>query len=382
RAEGPTRNPGLEPIGIGRATLRNAFLEVTAARDGTLSLTDLASGREYSGLLALEDTADIGDGWFHGVALQDRAFLSTGGTVTFGLTENGPLLARLQIRVEWAVPAEFDSRTNQRSAQMVPFAVEHRVTLRRDAAHVEIETTVHNHARDHRLRLLCPTGFANAKAYWSDTPFDAVERPVKLRDTHADREIQVEMTPQQNWVATGDGQHGLALLAPGQYESAVLDQPDRPLCLTLLRAFRRAVFTDGNEGGQIQGTHCFRMALKPFAGTLPAAGLFQLAQAVAAPVRAVTTETADLRHLAPLPAPTAQERPRVEGNVVLSACQLSEGNQWVFRVFNPSAKAEPLRLHGARTWAIVNLRGESATPLPRPEAVVRPRQILTLLATP
>lgn len=382
RAEGPTRNADRRAIGVGRATLRNAFLEVTAANDGTLSLTDLRSGRVFCGLLGMEDTSDIGDGWFHGIALQDRAFLSTGGNATFGITENGPLLARLHIRVEWAVPAEFDFRLNRRAEKVAPLVVEHLVTLRRDSARVEVETTVHNHVRDHRLRLLCPTGFAEAASFWADTPFDAVERPIALRDTHADREIQVEMTPQQNWVATGDGRHGLALLAPGQYESAVLDQPDRPLCVTLLRAFRRAVFTDGNEGGQIQGIHRFRLAIQPFEGTLPAAALFHAAQALAAPVRSATAEPRDFRYGAPAALIGSGETPRVEGDAVLSACHLEQDGRWTLRLFNPSDAPLPLLLKGAKAWEITNLRGEGGKPVSGGKTTIQPRQILTLRATP
>lgn len=377
RASGPTRiaRPGV--IGRARNTLRNNFLEVTARDDGTLALTDLARGCTYSGLLALEDTADIGDGWFHGVALQDRAFLSSGGAATFGLAENGPLLARLRIRVEWSVPAEFDFQKNERSPRLAPLVVEHLVTLRRDDAHVEIETVVHNVIRDHRLRVFCPTGL-EAGQFLADTPFDAVSRPVGLReDNPLLRELQVEMTPQQNWVAVGDEKRGLALVAPGQYESAVLDQPDRPLCLTLLRAFRRAVFTDGNEGGQIQGAHKFRLALKPFGGPVPVVDLFHLAQSLAAPARGVWLEPRDFHGLPPIR--EIEDRPRIEGAVVLSTCRSGGEGRWTFRVFNPTDTPAPVRLHGTATWIVTDLRGRKREDAGT-SVTVAPRQILTLQA--
>lgn len=381
RAEGPTRISQAEAIGVGRNTLRNNFLEVVAEDNGTLTLTDLASGQIYSGLLAMEDTADIGDGWHHGVTLQDQGFLSTGGLTTYGLTENGPLLARLRIRVEWRAPAEFDFRKNERSSQFAPIVAEHIVTLRKDAPHAEVETTVHNFIRDHRLRLFCPTGLSRTEHFWADTPFDAVRRPIALRpDNHLLREIQVEMTPQQNWVATSNGERGLALLAPGQYESAVLDQPDRPLCLTLLRAFRRAIFTDGNEGGQIQGTHKFRLALKPFCGAVPATELFHLAQSLAAPARGVCLEPRDFRDFTVQPIAKLDDRPRVEGSAVLSACQKSGEHQWLFRVFNPTDAPVDLRLSGASSWEIENFRGEKKAKIERC-VTVAPKQILTLRGT-
>lgn len=352
---GPTRIPQAGAIGVARDTLRNEFLEAQAMSDGTLRLTDRTTGRVLTGLLALEDTADIGDGWFHGVALQEAGFLSTGGQVTFGLQENGPLVARLHVRVEWLVPREFDFKNMRRSAELAPLVVEHRITLRKDARHVEIATTVHNTIRDHRLRLFCPTGHGAAKTYVSDSPFDAVERPVGLRaDNHTLRELQVEMTPQQNWIAGGD----LALLAPGQYESAMLDQPDRPLCVTLLRAFRKAVFTDGNEGGQIQGAHTIQLGLRP--GPATPAELYRLAQALAAPVRGVYLDVQDLAEIK-----TRRRKanvPAVSGDVVLSA-QYRDGDRWVFRVFNPSGKAQTVRLTGGSNWRQTDLQGTNARPV-------------------
>ena len=381
RSEGPTRIAMDEMIGVDRKTLRNAFLEVSAADNGTVSLKDLSSGEEYHGLLALEDTADIGDGWFHGIALQDRSFLSTGGNATFGVTENGPLLARLCIRVEWMVPTHFDFQTSRRSASLAPLVVEHVLTLRKDCAHVEVETTVHNTTSDHRLRVFCPTGLSHVDSFWADTPFDAVERPVKLaKDRHLARELQVEMTPQQNWVATTDGERGLALLAPGQYESAVLDQPDRPLCLTLLRGFRRAVYTDGNEGGQIHGTHKFRMALKPFDGPVPATGLFQIAQSLAALPQVVFLDAGDLAHLPKTRARRLEECSAIAGTVVLSCCHMQDGH-WIFRVFNPSDKQESIRLLGEGAWEIIDMRGNNPERIGAGQCAVAPRQILTLRAS-
>ena len=380
RATEPTRIPQQNTIGVSRNKLRNEFLEVTAANDGTISIIGLKSGAQYHGLLAMEDTADIGDGWFHGIALQDRPYLSTGGTVSMGVTENGPLLARLQLRIEWLVPAEFDFHTNQRSGKLVPFVVEHLVTLRKGNDYVEIDTTVHNSTSDHRLRLFCPTGLSGVERFWADTAFDAVERPVKLReDNHLLREIQIEMTPQQNWVATTDGEQGLALLAPGQYESAVLDHSDRPLCLTLLRGFRKAVFTDGNEGGQIHGVHKFRMALRPFGGSLPATELFHLSQTLAAGLRSVFLDSSDLRYMTSVATARVEDRPSIEGSVVLSACH-REDAAWIFRIFNPSGSPAEVKLAKGNSWQITDMRGEAGEQLDQATLVVAPKQILTLRA--
>ena len=360
--EGPTRMPIDGTLGVAPNRLRNAFLEVTAEANGTVTLTDRVSGQVYRNQLALEDIADIGDGWFHGMALTDRAYLSTGGKVSLGLTENGPLLARLHLRVEWEVPREFIFSRGERSAELVPLVVEHRVTLRQDSRYAEIETTVHNTARDHALRLHCPSGCSSARTFWADSPFDAVQRPIALRkDRHLLKELQVEMTPQQNWVAVSHAKAGLALLAPGQYESAVLDQPDRPLAVTLLRAFRRAVLTDDNEGGQIQGTHKFILGLVPFQSSravpVPAAQLSRWAQNLAAPVRCHEANLSSA--LPPYSTQTSTApRPGIEGDVVLSTSCCPAPGQRLIRFYNPSDRTQNVKLIGGKKWEETDLDGK------------------------
>ena len=383
-AEGPTRISFENSIGIAPNRLRNGFLDVVAESNGTLTLTDLASGRVYRDQLVLEDSADIGDGWFHGIALQDRSYLSTGGKVTFGLMENGPLLARLHIRVEWDVPQEFDFDRKVRSEKLIPLVAEHLVTLRKGSRYAEIQTTIHNTVRDHRVRLSCSSGYTQAKTFWADSAFDAVERPIALNaDRHLLRELQVEMTPQQNWVAVGHGNSGLALLAPGQYESGVLDQSDRPLCVTLLRGFRKAVFTDGNDGGQILGSHRFVLGLAPFATSrtqpMPAALLSHYAQNLATPVRSHYLDFADLASM-PAPRSSTHTHPSIEGDVVLSASYSLTPGERLIRFYNPNDRATNVRLIGGKDWREVDLEGNVLRKISTRTLKVSARKIVTLSA--
>jgi alpha-mannosidase/mannosylglycerate hydrolase len=384
-ATGATRISFENALGVAPNCLRNAFLEITAESNGTLTLHDRVTGQVYRNQLLLEDIADIGDGWFHGIALTDQSYLSTGGKVSLGLTENGPLLARLHLRVEWEVPREFLFNEGVRSRDLVPLVVEHRVTLRKESRYAEIETTVHNTARDHCLRLHCPSGLASTKTFSADAPYDAVERPIALRkDRHLLKELQVETTPQQNWVAVGDGKHGLALLAPGQYESGVLDQPERPLVVTLLRAFRRAVFTDGNEGGQIQGAHKFALGLAPLKlgrnEPMPAARLSRWAQDLAAPVRARFMNLPSAPEATPARKSKAPQIPAVSGDVVLSASYAPSPGQRLIRFFNPANRPTTVKLTGASHWKEIDLEGKLVRKLSGRTLKVAAHKIVTLIA--
>jgi alpha-mannosidase/mannosylglycerate hydrolase len=146
---------------------------------------------------------------------------------------------------------------------------------------------IDNHARDHRIRVLCESG-VGSDTYLADSAFDVIKRKIGLPpDNHTYRELAVETTPQANWTAVFDNRRGLAVVAPGLPETAVRDEPRRTLALTLLRGFRRTVFTDGEEGGQSLGRHQFRYRLVPLAGKPSVTRLAELAQQTAAGVRAV-----------------------------------------------------------------------------------------------
>ena len=100
--------------------------------------------------------------------------------------------------------------------------------------------------------------------------------------------------PQQTWTAVFDDNGGLAVISAGLCESAVQDLPDRPIALTLVRATRRTVFTDGEPNGQIQGNHTFRYWLAPLAGAPERGHLCRLGQRIDGGLRAVCLDAEDI----------------------------------------------------------------------------------------
>jgi hypothetical protein len=333
--DGPTRHSG--SLAVSHRAIENEFLRVEAAANGTLTVTDKRSGRRFGELLTFEDRADIGDGWFHGLAVNDRIFCSTASGADVALVSDGLAKATLRIAVTLNVPREFDFRAMQRSPETVPLRIVSDVTLRRGADRVEVSTTVENTVLDHRLRVLLPTGLAG-ETYLSSSAFDVVERPVALaRDNDTRDELDVETRPQYTWTAFGDGKAGLAVVSRGLPESAVVNSPDRPIALTLFRSFRRAVFSNDNPGGQVQGTLSFRYDIVPLSGPIPVSRLYTLGQRVNGPVRSVALLRRDLA-ASPGAATLPRERSflRVEGEAVVSAVQPGERGLTV-RLFNPGA---------------------------------------------
>lgn len=284
----PTRHPAGR-LATGDRTLENEFLRVAVQANGSLCVTDKRSGAVYDRLLVFEERADIGDGWFHGVAVNDRIYSSTACPADVALVAAGAYRATLRIVNRMEVPEcfEFDTKM-RRSERTRTLLITSEVTLRAGADHLEICTTLDNQVRDHRLRVLFESG-ARAATYLADSAFDIVERPIALpADNHLHKELAVECTPQASWTAVHDGARGLAIVAPDLPETAVRDVPERPIALTLLRGFRRTVFrSDDEPGGQSLGTHVFRYRLVPLAGAPDGARLSRLGQQMWGGLRAV-----------------------------------------------------------------------------------------------
>jgi alpha-mannosidase len=331
----PTRHPQLRSLATSERSMENEFLSVAIGANGTLTLIDRRNQEIYQRLLTFEDTADIGDGWFHGQAVNDQRFVSSAAQVDIALVHDGAQMSQFRIRTLFHVPREylFDSRF--RSEELVPLVIDSLITLRAGSDRLEVTTKVNNTAKDHRLRVLFPTG-TQAKTYLADSSFDVVERKIGLpTDSHLYRELPVETGPQQSWTAVRDKKRGLAVISTGLMESAVRDQPERPLALTLFRSTRRTVLTDGQPNGQLQGVMEFRYWIVPLAADVPRRKLFDQGLQLSGGIRAVYIGTHDLptdRSHAILPAFASFLK--LNGPVVLSSVRNLEGSLEV-RLFNP-----------------------------------------------
>lgn len=319
-----------------RNVLENEFLRVLVADNGTVDLTDRVNGRVYSGLLLLEDCGDIGDGWYHGLALNDETFHSTACHADVTLLHDGPFTATIRVSTHLRVPESFDFRAMRRAKETVLLPVDNYLTLCKDTPYLEVRTVVRNTAADHRLRMIFPTGVRSG-TYWTDSVLDVQERDVQLRpDNHLYRELEVETKPQRSWTAITDGDGGLAVVASGLPETAVRDYESRPIALTLLRSTRRTVYTDGEPDGLLLGRDLeYRCRIVPLQGRRNPALLTYYGQELAAGHRETVLAWHDLPVNHPggtLPATAGFLR--VDGPVVVTSTRIVAG--WMeVRMFNP-----------------------------------------------
>ena len=344
----------------GARTLENEHLRVEVAADGTLIVTEKATGRVYAGLNEFEDSGEAGHPWRHIAPAYDEVISSVGAPFTVSVVEAGPLSATLKIEHRMQIPVKLEEDQSdtirrldangdgaRRSAERKEIVVTSLVRLVRDARSVEVTTSFVNECKDHRLRVCFPT-HVNAKASAAETPFDVVERPIDRPEGSPWALSPNPTHPMGRFVDVSDGVNGLAVANDGLREYEVVDTKERRLCLTLMRAYQVELTTVSwrwerhpeMELSQCPGAHTFVYRIVPHSGTWADARMFTEAERLNLPV--------EVAQVGPHGGDLPQElsffglQPI---DLVLSGMKPAEdGNGLVVRLYNPTERQQNAKI--------------------------------------
>jgi mannosylglycerate hydrolase len=195
-----------------------------AADDGTFDLR--TSAGVYTGLCAVEDLGDRGDTYDFDPVL--------GGSVALERVEvrrrvHASGIQHLTVRRTFRLPAELTPDRSGRSECGVSLVLETEARVAPGVDRVDVWVRVDNTAKDHRLRLLFPTGRAAAE-FAAATTFDVARR----RTSRPDDTGWVHPAPstfvQHGWVCANN----LTVAAPGLPEAEVT--PEGVVAITLVRS--------------------------------------------------------------------------------------------------------------------------------------------------
>ena len=321
--------------------MENEFLSVVIQPNGALSVTDKATGRSWTDLGFFRDCAEIGNPWEHVGVPFDEVLTTLGEQARIARIVAGDLVTTYRVELDWELPRSRSADESRRSADRVPCKIVNLITLRKGQPWVEIESTIENKASDHYLQVSFPT-HVDAQSTFASTPFDIVERDIKLPDPGKyDEDIQTEH-PMDRFVAVQDGKTGVALLNEGLKAYEAHEDDDQTLSLTMLRCFPLRIcitnlemtdYSSQDDGSQCLGTHTFKYAFMPFEGTVESANVWQTAERFNHTVRAAQIGPAMDGKL-----PMEQSFLEVENPALhVSAVKQSEnGEGWVVRLFNPT----------------------------------------------
>jgi len=295
-------------------TMENEHLTVRVEPNGTLTVTDKASGKTFQNLLYFEDGGDVGDEYNYSPPMKDQVVTTLGGPAQISVLHDGPGAATLGIEYVLSIPAEaaidregleLRDRNGEffadRAARRVELPIRGEVTLGKAARFIRVKVTVDNQARDHRLRAMFPTGLA-AERVSALQQFDVDSLPVMVEpvDPKVWTEDQPEQYPHHGFVDMADERNGLAVFARGLPEFEVTRDAARAIAITLLRCVGRLsrghFLTRGEHAGpvlatpeaQCFGRYEFDLAVYPHAASWPAARVLEFSQQFLAGLKTFT----------------------------------------------------------------------------------------------
>lgn len=273
-------------------TMENDAIRVTINTDGSLTVTEKQTGRTYQNLGYFEDGGDIGDTYDYSYPPHDTIISSLGKPANITLLQAGPLLAQFRIEITLELPEALTEDRQARSSAMRVYPIVSFVELAAGSRRVEIKTVVQNVVKDHRLRVLFPTGLDAAHCY-AEEPFDVARWPIQgepMPDELSEVEAlltagrymtPVNTNPFQNFVDYTDGQRGLAVISRRVTEYEILPEQNGAIALTLLRSVgwlaRYDLLTRVGDVGphiftpeaQCLGRHIFFYSIYPHQGDWP-----------------------------------------------------------------------------------------------------------------
>lgn len=310
-----TTSDGRTSLITGEHCMENDFLVVSINQDGTLDITDKRTGYTLHNLCSYEDTGDIGNEYVFIAAKGQVPIVTAGHTAEISLVDDTPFRATFEIIHRMTVPEGADElleiemnrmvplpqRKAGRSKKMTGMTLRTTVQLEKSGLGVIITVSYVNTAKNHRLRVLLPTGIKGL-THRVDSIFEVPTR----NNAPSDAWINPSYCHhQQAFVSLDDGCVGLTVANIGLHEYEILthsesDPESDTIAITLLRAVGElgdwGVFP--TPDAQCQGMQSARIMIIPHQGTVISSGAFQHAYQFQVPWTTVQTSV----HTGRLPA--------------------------------------------------------------------------------
>lgn len=224
-------------------TMENDFIKVNINSDGTINVTDKSNGKVYSELLRFEDTGDVGSEYTY-VPTKGFEPIYSGGDAEIELVRDEPFTAEYKITVKMTIPVSADDeyyverdtvvplreRKSGRSDELVTMDIVSHVSLSKNGRSVGIKTEFENKAKNHRLRVLLPTGLKTSQ-HKVESVFESATRNNRHKPTFT---YPSGCEHQQGFVMMNDGKNGFAAANIGLYEYEIVN--DDTIAITLVRA--------------------------------------------------------------------------------------------------------------------------------------------------
>lgn len=332
--------------------LENDYLRVSVHGDGTYDVLDKVTGHELKAVGSYEDTSDIGNEYMFKKATGEKAYTTKGLQANVKVIENNASRGSIEITHQFEIPAAaheeledlkdrvvwHKDREARRSDEMTTLELKTILTLDKQAKGVAVKLAFNNTAKDHRLRVVYPTGFTTDH-HLAESAFEIVERPNKPEVEWSNPSFDHH---QHSFASLSDGKNGLTVATKGLQEYEVVED-NTTLAITVLRAVSEL----GDWGyfptpeAQCLGEQTAEWYVIPHAGDAISAKAYEAAYDFQIPTICVQTDSHD-GELA-----TNGQFINWESNgLVLTSIKRGETSEDLFlRVYNPSDEEKTLTIH-------------------------------------
>lgn len=241
-------------IGNDYGTLENEYLKITLNSNGTFTMLDKKTGKEFKNMHYFTDEGQVGSAHKYITPVRNSMITSHGLNAKITLKENNELRAAYKVEMEIPAASTLDGRDRLRETVTMPIMYE--LTLEKGCPYLKVHTKLTNKARNHKLYVNFPTGIMTNTDY-AESAFAVEERSIRHKKTLDNVEPFAPCHPMQNFCGVSDGKNGLAFFSGGLREYEIRDDKNRTIAITLLRTQRAYMTANPEEFDRYTGLHSF-----------------------------------------------------------------------------------------------------------------------------
>ena len=313
-------------LAVNGNSMQNEYLCVTVEKNGTVSIVNKESGREYKNLNYFEETGDAGDYWIYYPPYKNKTYTSLGLNADIWIEENGELSATIGTKTVMTVPKTSSKET--RSSEYTDIEIVSYYTLKKGAKALEVKTVINNTAKDHRMKVVFDTGIKTEVAE-SAGHFYVDKRP--LTPPTGEYYPEMQTLPKGYFTSLKNDTDSFSFIdnCSCEYEAG----KDGRLKIGLFRGVRNIICTESRsagifpheDGGQSLGKLEYNYLLCPYKDEE-----IDIAERMSAPLKTVQTTKGKGKN------PDRATFLEIPKELVLTALKKSEnGDKYIMRLYNP-----------------------------------------------
>ncbi|MFF2875060.1 mannosylglycerate hydrolase [Gottfriedia sp. NPDC057991] len=213
------------------------YYEINVNPNGTLNIFDKQLKQSFTNVLRLENGGDDGDEYDFSPLLNEELIYSDFVQAETKIQQNR-YGSTIEIKYTLAVPSNLEKRKEK----IIDGAVDVHIVVNvpNHKPRLDIKFEVYNQAKDHRIRVLIPTGIASAFSV-SDNQFGSIKRDVVDTAIYVWEEENWDERPDSiypmlSYVGLVDNEYGVSVLTNSTREYEIVGGKFDTIAITLYRS--------------------------------------------------------------------------------------------------------------------------------------------------